>query len=292
MPEGDQANNTVAGAEDIQVEPKQANTTQEGQLPPIVIDPNKKVAIVGTSHSWMMAPFDDPSFEIWGVNNGFLNTGGKRCTRWFDVHCIENRNGKWFRRWVPDFRGRTVNDYIEDLKKVPCLVYMAQKWPEIPNSVRFPIEEVVARFGKYITNSISMQMAFALHLGFGEIHLYGVDMSAGTEWEYQRPNAEYFIGMAVGMGVKVYIPGESDLVKTLFMYAYEEREKSDWVKKTEVIEKNMNIKMNRTHQEIMMLEAQIADKRRMLEQNIGAKQGISEMRKLWVHDLGHWHHPE
>ena len=278
MPEGDQAETQVQEVK---------------ELGPIVIDPNKKVAIVGTSHSWMLAPFDDESFEIWGVNNGFLNTEGKRCSRWFDLHYFEKKpDGKWFRRWQSNFRGKTVNDYIEDLKKVPCPLYRQQHWPEIPNSVRFPIEEVVARFGKYITNSISMQMAFAMHMGYGEIQLFGVDMSAGTEWEYQRPNAEYFIGMAVAMGIKVYIPGESDLCKTLFMYAYEEREKNDWTKKTEVIEKNMNIKMNRTHQEIMMLQAQINEKQLMLQQNVGAKQAIHELKKLWVHDMGHWHHPE
>lgn len=110
---------------------------QVKELPPIVIEPEKKVAIVGTSHSWHMAPFDDPDVEIWGVNNGFINMGDKRVSRWFDLHFIENRNGKWFRRWNPEFRGQTVNAYLEDLKKLPCPVYMQKKWPEIANSERF-----------------------------------------------------------------------------------------------------------------------------------------------------------
>jgi len=50
--------------------------------------------------------------------------------------------------------------------------------------------------------------------------------------------------------------------------------------------------MNRTHQEIMMLQAQINEKQLMLQQNVGAKQAIHELKKLWVHDMGHWHHPE
>jgi hypothetical protein len=274
--------------EEIKEEPIQKNIA----LSPIVIDHNKKVAIVGTSHSWMLAPFDDESFEIWGVNNGYLNLDGKRCTRWFDVHLFEKKGDKWFRRWDQNFRGKAVNDYLKDLAKLPCSVYMQEKNPEVPNSERFPIEEVIARFGTYITNSISMQIAYAIHLGFGEIALYGVDMSAGTEWEYQRPNAEYFIGLAVGMGIKVFIPGESDLVKTLFLYAYGEREKSEWVKKTDVIKKNMNIKINRTQQEIMGLQAQLEEKRVVLQQNIGAQHSLMELRQLWVKDFGHFHHPE
>ncbi len=262
------------------------------ELSPLIIDPNKKVAIVGTSHSWKLAPFDDESFEIWGVNNAFLNTNGRRCTRWFDIHFFEKKEDKWFRRWNQNFRGKTVNDYIEDLKKLPCPVYMQQKWPEIPNSKRFPIEEVVGRFGAYITNSISMQLAYAIHLGFGEIQIFGVDMSVGTEWEYQRPNCEYFIGIAVGMGIKVYVPGESDLVKTMFLYGYGEREKSEWVKKTDIIKKNLNIKINRTQQEIMALEAQLNEKKTIINQSVGAQQSVIELRKLWVQDFGNFHHPE
>jgi hypothetical protein len=262
------------------------------KLDPIVIDPNKKVAIVGTSHSWHMAPFDNMDYEIWGVNNAFINTQDRRCTRWFDVHFIEKHGDKWFRRWSPEFRGRTVNQYLEDLKKLPCPVYMQQKWPEIPNSERFPIETIVARFGKYITNSISMQMAFAMHLGFGEIALYGVDMSAGTEWEYQRPNCEYFIGLAVGMGIKVFIPGESDLIKTMFMYAYEEREKAEWTKKTDSLKKAMNQKINRLQEEMSILQNQLEEKKIMLHQSVGSKQSLVELRKLWVSDFGQWHYPE
>ena len=273
-------------------ERKEETQQQVPVLGPIVINPNKKVAIVGTSHSWMLAPFDDDSFEIWGVNNGYINFEGKRCTRWFDVHFFEKKGDVWFRRWEKTFRGKTVNDYIEDLKKIPCPVYMQQKWPEIPNSEKFPIEEIISRFGPYITNSISMQMAYAIHNGYGEIALYGVDMSAGTEWEYQRPNCEYFIGMAVGMGIKVFVPGESDLVKTLFLYAYGEKEKSEWVKKTDVIKKNMNIKINRTQQEIMNLQAQLEEKKMMLQQSVGAQHSLIELRQLWVHDFKHWHHPE
>lgn len=278
--------------EERKEEVKEETQQQVPVLGPIVINPNKKVAIVGTSHSWSLAPFDDESFEIWGVNNGFINFENRRCTRWFDVHFFEKKGDVWFRRWANTFRGKTVNDYIEDLKKIPCPVYMQQKWPEIPNSEKFPIEDIIARFGTYITNSISMQMAYAIHKGYGEIALYGVDMSAGTEWEYQRPNCEYFIGMAVGMGIKVFIPGESDLVKTLFLYAYGEKEKSEWVKKTDVIKKNMNIKINRTQQEIMNLEAQLNEKKMIIQQSIGAQHSLVELRKLWVQDLGHFHHPE
>ncbi len=262
-------------------------------LAPLRPDPSKRVAIVGTSHSWSMAPFDDPSIEIWGVNNGFIQLKDRRKTRWFDVHHFEHRaDGKWYRRWAPEFRGQAVSDYIKHLAELGCPVYMQQAWPEIPNSVRFPVEKVNAYFGRYITNSISMQMAYALTEGFGEIQLWGIDMSAGTEWAYQRPNAEFFIGLAAGIGAKVLVPPESDLLKTAFMYAYEERDKHDWIKKSELLERKLAQKRDAAAAEVMRLERELEFRRRVVEQHTGALQGIKDMKHQWVHDLGHWHYPE
>lgn len=262
-------------------------------LPPLKFDPNKKVAIVGTSMSWGKAPYDDPSIEIWGVNNGFINLKDKRKTRWFDVHFIEHRpDGNWYRRWDTNFRGQRVCDYIEDLKSLGCPVYMQQEWPEIPNSKRFPIEHVTNYFGIYITNSISMQIAYAMTEGFGEIQLWGIDMSHGTEWAYQRPNAEYFVGMAIGLGVKVLIPAESDLLKTLYIYAYGEREKSAFIKKAELIAKNNKIKLNKEIAELKHLKDETERKQAEYNQRLGVLHGIDEMKNLWVHDLKNYHFPE
>jgi len=275
------------------VENQPGEVDAKPELEPLKFDPNKKVAIVGTSMSWMKAPYEDESVEIWGVNNGFINLGDKRKTRWFDVHTIEHReDGRWYRRWDHNFRGQTVGDYIEDLKKLECPVYMQQEWPEIPNSKRFPIEQVTGYFGSYITNSIAMQFAYALTEGFGEIQLWGIDMSHGTEWAYQRPNCEYFIGLAVGLGVKVLVPDESDLLKTLYIYAYGERDKNAFVKKAEILEKNNKIKINRDSGEISQLKAEYERKQAEVNQRIGVLQGIKEMKKLWIHDLGNWHYPD
>ena len=45
-------------------------------------------------------------------------------------------------------------------------------------------------------------------------------MSMTTEWYYQRPGAYYWIGQALGRGVDVFIPGESELIHKR-LYGYE-----------------------------------------------------------------------
>ncbi len=107
-------------------------------------------------------------------------------------------------------------------QKVP--IYMPQVETDIPMSVRYPIEAVgdlVGRTAKghvYLESSIGFMIALAM-LEFKQSHradgmrlgIWGVDMAADTEYTYQKANTEYLIGMARGMGIKVFIPSVSAL---------------------------------------------------------------------------------
>ena len=62
----------------------------------------------------------------------------------------------------------------------------------------------------------------------GEAPVIGLKTSTGTfiaegfasHNSYQKPSCEYFVGLARGRGVKVYIPPPSDLLKTPYLYGY------------------------------------------------------------------------
>ena len=83
-------------------------------------------------------------------------------------------------------------------------------------------EDMMTVFGPYFTNTVSWMTAIAIALGYKEIHIYGVDMAQNTEYGQQRPSCEYFIGWARGMGVNVVIPDTSDLLKSPFLYGYDD----------------------------------------------------------------------
>lgn len=244
-----------------------------------------KVAIIGCSTCKDLAPFNDGTWEFWGVNNLFHSIPGLKWDKWFEIHYIEKVGNIFHRRWSPDFRGQKVDDYMRDLAKLPCPVIMQKHWDEIPLSIPYPLKEIVDTFGNYITNTISFEIALALFLGAKEIGIWGVDMAVGTgkpspvnpgggEYSHQRPSCEYFIGLARGMGVKVHIPAESDLCKQLFMYAFEEKEKHMFMKKVQMIQGSLNNQINKYNS-----EAEINIKKR--EQSIGAMQAISEVIRIW-----------
>lgn len=169
-----------------------------------------KVAIIGTCPSSMhLAPFDDPSWEIWGLNT-LHSFALPRWDRWFDLHPVEWTKGiqegkQW--AWMTNDHGRPM--------------YMQEACADVPHSLKFPLDEITARFGGYFTNTVSLMIAFAMLEGATEIGLYGVDMAQTAEYAAQRPSCEYFIGLARGMGITVHVPAESQLLKTAGVYGYD-----------------------------------------------------------------------
>jgi len=183
-----------------------------------------KVAIVGFAPSTMSDVkhlFDNPDFEIWGLNQLYmafnpshnLPSLGDRADRWFQIHSRQSYDAN-------TLRDHSHHEWMANETRFP--IYMQEKDPTIPMSVRLPKEKILKEFGTYFTNSISWEIAVAIMEGFKEIHLYGVDMATHSEYAYERPSVEFFLGWARGRGIKIVVPERCDLLKTLWLYPYED----------------------------------------------------------------------
>ena len=174
-----------------------------------VIPKRKKVAIIGfATNTIHLVPWDNPEFELWGLNQGHMNFQ-RRADRWFEMHLPQ---------YTADVRDP---DYLQFLTQCPIPIYMIEPYDEYPNSVRFPIEEAIRYGGRdYFTSSISFMLALAGLEGFSEVHIYGVNLAIGDEYFYEKPCAEWWIGRLEGSGVKVVIPMASALVKQAHRYGY------------------------------------------------------------------------
>lgn len=169
-----------------------------------------RVCIVGGADSRLDAPFEDRSFEIWGINNCYRDL--PRVDRMFEIHPIFTDGKIWYRRGLAEFRGVTVDQYLKELDDLNVPVYVQQPIPLIRKSIAFPLEYILREFNRrYFTCSVSYMMALAINLRVEEIGIYGVNM-ATNEYHQQRPGAEYWIGRAEGLGVKVSIPETSSLL--------------------------------------------------------------------------------
>lgn len=202
--------------------------------------PRKNFAVVGfASSSRMMAPFDDPSWSIWGLNQ--LDRLIPRADRWFDIH----RN--WDQELVPG------TDYHGFVKNCGMPFYMMQRVPEYPTTVTYPLDRLMKKFGvDYFTSTIAYMIALAIdeidwsveqrmreappnglasawdvvelartvyqeHM----LGIFGVDLIVGEEYDWQKACAEFWIGTAAARGIRVWIPPTSALCKQLFRYGYE-----------------------------------------------------------------------
>ncbi len=212
-----------------------------------------KVAIVGFAPSTRhLAPFDDPEYEIFILNEEYNFPWCKRFDRLFQMHQRWDWNrtnnfnhpnhGLWLRnisgpclacegkgKFVP--LGEKEEIICPDCaggltytanRKTDFPIYMQQAWEDVPGSVAFPLEEAGKFLGhKYFRSGFSYMFTLAMLMGYPHIALYGFEMGSDTEYHYQKANGEWLIGVAQGKGIDVYLPDECTLLKGN-IYGYED----------------------------------------------------------------------
>jgi len=173
----------------------------------------EKVAIIGCSGSSRhLAPFDDDTFDIWGLNGlGLVQKG--RWSEWFEIHSAKSG--------APCY----TPELLEWLNAFEGPVWMREHRDDVRNSEPFPFQAIIAEpkfYRRFFTSTVAWMQAFAIYRGYKEIHLYGIDMMLESEYGYQNPACAYWVGLAEGMGINVVVPDESPLMKTPWIYGLED----------------------------------------------------------------------
>lgn len=95
-------------------------------------------------------------------------------------------------------------------------VMMKERYPDVPNSVKFPMNALLEEFGvHYYNNQVCQMLAFAIHTKrFKRIYLFGVDYAAvdRVEQEFERPCTEFWIGFALSRGIHMFVAQQSTLM--------------------------------------------------------------------------------
>ena len=69
----------------------------------------------------------------------------------------------------------------------------------------------VTKGREYLVGTANYAIAYAIYTEkYDVIDLYGIQLNTWEEWAYQRPNAEYLIGIAEGRGMKVNVIGYTE----------------------------------------------------------------------------------
>jgi hypothetical protein len=215
---------------DAVVRPQENGEAEDSTRKWIVAPPKvKRVALIGSAMTSLpLGPYaEDSGWEIWGLSVLALKENITRFVvprwdRWFELHDLEERrplpgNDGVGRRWDPRYWAWLTTDHGKPLM-------IRQAHPEIPSGVPYPTDAILEMFPRHYFNcTVSWMLALAILEGATEIGLWGIDMalsdkSGNGEYEQQRPSAEYIIGHAEARGIKVYLPPESDLLRTVHLY--------------------------------------------------------------------------
>ena len=180
----------------------------------------KTVVLVGTHPATAgLTPWSEPGIdEIWALNDchelPFMHM--ESVTGWYQMHqpwrFLRVKPGKnWGNRVVMDHAG-----WLQKEHNFP--IWMQRKYEMVPNSETYPLREVCEEFlkgklgrgggymRKYFTTTFSFCIPLAIMRGAERIEIYGCELSQEIEYTMQRPNTEFWCGVAVGRGVTVYVP--------------------------------------------------------------------------------------
>ena len=183
----------------------------------------RKVALCGSHDASLAdAPWTDPSWEFWGHASS-RSWYRRPVDRYFDLH----PKACWTRG------GKKSAAYPKWLAKNIIPIYMQERYPEVPASVKYPKGQILLEFGDarpYFTNHTAWMIALALTEGVTTLGLFGINY--GTEGEYviQRGSAEYWLGRAAGAGVQIILPEQCTLLRDpVLLYGYESHDEQTGV---------------------------------------------------------------
>jgi len=249
-----------------------------------------KVIILGFAPDTRdMAPVEDESFDLWALNELYLDMPkvAQNASAWFQLHGYE----------PPDVRDK---EQPKNLSQLNCPVYMWGKHRDIDNSVEYPLDSVLSHFDiygegmapevvekrdrNYFTNSISWMIALAVFKGYKEIHVYGVNMAQTQEYEKQRPSCEFFLGWARGAGIKVYLPSQSDLLRSWMLYGYDDG--TPFMRKLHAREQELTSRRQGMLQEAQNAQNHVNNMNAQANQLLGALEDNKYMQSLAVGHSG------
>ncbi len=172
-----------------------------------MLTPQANLAIVGSSRATKEnAPYHDGITEIWAFNSGAMSM--QRIDVAFQIHTRESiaEESKKYNLW---------------LRSCGIPIYMKNKYDDIPSSVAFPYEEVLALtdhvrlHGKrleYFTSTPSLSIGLAILQNRPKIQFYGIGLVANpAEYKYQRECFAFWTGYAAGRGIELEINCADDI---------------------------------------------------------------------------------
>jgi hypothetical protein len=254
----------------------------------------KKLCILGTAGSHDQAPWDDPDAEFWGVAHCLLLPGIRKLDKVFEIHLpyIYEKEISPYSKKPIIYHANKENQMFGRTGDIEVIIGQ-EKDDNLNKVVQFPREQLKRKYSDllpdsdqfYATNSIAWMIVWGLDKiieenAYDEIHLYGIHLETDSEWQYERPCNEYWLGvvtgylLAQGKRKVVYMPVESDVLRASNEYGFADIEvkrkkiksKVDYARnEIEKMKQQRNAVINQLHKLRNEISMKIEDKIKGLE---------------------------
>ena len=146
-----------------------------------------KLAIVGAANSCSQAPYNDKSWDIWGLNHYFNRVPRK--TKWFDLHDLKD---------YPEAHLSILSRFKDNL-------IIAKEDERLPEATVYPYNQVCKMIGgKHLCSSVAYMLALAIMQGYTTIKFFGITLQQPDEIRTeQRANLRELVFFARGRGINV-----------------------------------------------------------------------------------------
>ena len=144
------------------------------------------------------------TWESWGLNDVYI----KKYNKWFELHTMRN------------IKHRGNKDHYRWLKECDRPIYMKKHYKTIPNSIEYPINEMLDKYGPIFTNTFDYMLAMAIKEKFEKIWLFGIAFNSIREYIQERQSYCYMLGVCKGLGIEVY--SYYDIMRIQHIYQYPE----------------------------------------------------------------------
>ena len=161
----------------------------------------RTVIVVGCHSPWDAPKPADT--EIWCINRSFRTQPG--CDR---VYMMDDLEAFWS---TPERKAR----FLADVNGASCRVILREKRTEVPRSERFDIEGLLSRLPfQFFICTASYMVAQAIREQFDRIVMHRIYvLPQSTEYFEQLPCLNFWLALAIGMGIRVELSEDSDLCR-------------------------------------------------------------------------------
>lgn len=189
----------------------------------------KSVALVGFSPTTLDGIWSSRVDEVWTLNNAKSTRKETqelpKVTRVFEMHPEGLLRHPLY---DPQESGENLHWNWLMNEKHSYQVITLVPMEGVDNNKVYPFEAIeghgaIVRDGEpvdYATATFCYMLALAIWENYDFIEIWGFDPATGTEYAYQKPGAEYWMGVARGRGIKIWLHKKSNLLNGS-LYGYE-----------------------------------------------------------------------